>query len=156
MDQAIETHVFYSPPLHFNPTVKIAGCFCDCQGKILLLKRHPKSSQGNTWGIPAGKINPEELPEQAACRELFEETGLKINSPQQIGILYLRHPNVDFIFYLFKVLLDKEPSVNLAIEENLEAKWLTLEEAMKFPLIGGASEVLKFYQRMKGDDNDLK
>lgn len=42
--------------------------------KFLLLK-HPKLQK---WVPPGGKIEPNEMPEDAALRECFEETGLQV------------------------------------------------------------------------------
>ncbi len=47
-------------------------------GKILALQR----SDNRSYGFPGGKINENELPEHAAMRECFEETG-------QVVFLYL-------------------------------------------------------------------
>ncbi len=31
------------------------------------------------WGLPGGKQEPDETPKEAACRECFEETGVKVS-----------------------------------------------------------------------------
>lgn len=41
--------------------------------QILLIKR----SDNGLWGLPAGSIELYESPQEAMCRELLEETGLK-------------------------------------------------------------------------------
>ena len=43
-------------------------------GKLLIVQ-----SRGKLWGPPKGGIQPNETPEQAAVRELREETGLRIS-----------------------------------------------------------------------------
>ena len=151
MTYHIKTKVFSSPPLNFNPSFEVVGCFCRYQDQILLLKRHPNSPHGGTWGIPAGKINPLELPKKAIVREVFEEIGLRIDSSTtQIGVFYLRNQAIenqiiDYPFYLFESLFNDIPLLNLALEENIEAKWSTIEEAFQLQLIDGAKEILDFY-----------
>ncbi|WP_329106541.1 NUDIX hydrolase [Micromonospora sp. NBC_01699] len=57
--------------------------------------RHP-----NLWGIPGGLVEPGETPEQAAHRELLEETGLRVDG----GLELFWHgpaPNDDGYWYTF-------------------------------------------------------
>lgn len=53
------------------------------------------------WDIPKGAAEPDERPAAAALREVFEETGLRLN-PQHLQVLGLHHylPRKDL--YLFK------------------------------------------------------
>ena len=50
-------------------------------GKILLLLRRNTSSwKPNMYGPPGGHVDPGETPIQAAVRETFEESGLRVKS----------------------------------------------------------------------------
>jgi len=46
------------------------------RGEVLLLKRPGDVHCGGFWSLPGGKVEPEELPLEAARREFVEETGL--------------------------------------------------------------------------------
>ena len=49
----------------------------DRSGAVLLQHRDGNTSVSpNQWGLPGGRIEPGETPEEAARRELLEETGL--------------------------------------------------------------------------------
>lgn len=149
---------FVTPPQNFSPGVQVAGLFCEYLQMILLLKRHPQKSQGNTWGIPAGKIERGEDPLQAVIREIHEEVGFAPLSQDvhHLGTLYkqlfpskedalIGKKGLCFTFHMFRTKLPSLPSLCLSLEENIEAKWVTLNEARQLPLIAGAEEVLAFY-----------
>lgn len=58
------------------------GCLFDEQGRVLLQKR----GDSGKWGFPGGAIELGETPEDAAIREVREETGLAVEVESLIGI----------------------------------------------------------------------
>lgn len=138
-------HVFFHPPKDFNPQVEASGVYCEYEGRILLLKRHSDKIEGLRWGVPAGKLEAGEKPLDAAQRELFEEAGIEANDLKPIGSLYIRRPEVDFIFHLFFLPLAEFPLLKVAPEEHIEACWVNLQEAQKLPLVSGGQEALEYF-----------
>ena len=66
----------------------------DESGRVLLQKR----GDSNKWGSPGGAIELGETPEEAAIRELKEETGLDVTIDSLIGIYTdsdMKYPNGD-------------------------------------------------------------
>ncbi len=62
----------------------------DAQRRILLQHRDAHAARfPNTWGFVGGSIEDGETPEQAAYREVQEETGLMITAPLT---LFMRFP----------------------------------------------------------------
>lgn len=138
------------PPINFSPTIEAAGCYCECENKVLFLKRQLHKSQGNTWGVPGGKLEIAENARAAVIRELYEEVGLKIEDNLElkvIGKLYVRLAQTDFIFHMFYKHFPQFPSITLCLEEHQASKWVTIEEALLLPLIAGGVEALKYYQQ---------
>jgi 8-oxo-dGTP pyrophosphatase MutT (NUDIX family) len=56
-----------------------ANVILTCQGKLLLEKRR----DSDTWGLVGGGVKKWETEEQAMCREIYEELGIRIR-PQQL------------------------------------------------------------------------
>lgn len=149
------TSLFLAPPPGFNPKVWVAGCYCEFEDKILFLKRSPHKLQGDTWGIPGGKLDEGETPRMAVIREVFEEVGIRINEGdlEEIGEMYIRGPQMDYIFYRFRMRFLTLPIIDLSLDEHVEWAWLPFEEAIKLPLIYGGVEALLSYQAfMRGKD----
>ncbi|WP_067695149.1 NUDIX domain-containing protein [Nocardia jejuensis] len=53
-------------------------CRIERDGAVLLVRRAPGVFLAGRWELPGGGIEPGERPEQAAVREVAEETGLSI------------------------------------------------------------------------------
>jgi ADP-ribose pyrophosphatase YjhB (NUDIX family) len=54
-----------------------AGVLVEREGKVLLVRRRMEPGRG-TWTFPAGFVDFDEDPAEAAARECLEETGLKV------------------------------------------------------------------------------
>ena len=59
---------------------RAAGILFVHDGRVLLLKRNGAPHAG-TWGLPGGKIETGEAADEAARRELHEETGITYDGP---------------------------------------------------------------------------
>jgi non-canonical purine NTP pyrophosphatase (RdgB/HAM1 family) len=114
--------------------------------KLLLLKQ----DRSSFWLLPGGHIEDNELPHEAAIRELKEETGLDIEllqkpdekartkiatplpKPITMQLLPCRNKRDVSIYYTAKVI-----SGELKTDfESKEAKWFTKKEIQADPLIG--------------------
>lgn len=140
-------------PVNFKPDMNGgAGCCIIVEGKVLLLQRCPsKKMYGGTWGIPAGKLEDGEKPEQAARRETLEEAGIDIpaSSMNYRGTLYfsVQHATpLNYCFYVYAVHLSERPAVILE-PDQVAFQWVTFDEALQLPTITGAQEVLELGMR---------
>ncbi len=72
--------------------------------QILLVKRTAKLLEGGKWALPGGYVERDETIEQAAAREILEETGWTVKNPRLLKIISSpkrRHEdrqNISFVF----------------------------------------------------------
>ena len=148
MQKVFTYQIFLQPPSPFNPTMEAAGCYCACRDRLLLVKRQSYKSQGNKWGVPAGKLEKNEDPLSAVIREMREEVGVHLppESVYQVKTLYIRLPPIDYIYHMFYTQLAELPPISLDLEENQESCWSTLQEALQLPLVAAGKEALLYYK----------
>lgn len=76
-----------SSQLNPKETIRAVLCYLKRDGNYLLLLKARGRFGGGFWNAPGGKIERGESPEEAAIREVFEETGLAISRPEKVGSL---------------------------------------------------------------------
>src|SRR5690606_22510938 len=69
--------------------------------RLLVVEQYRKALNRTLVEIPAGKLDANEQPEQAAFRELEEETGYRAESLQWISSFYTSPGFADEIIHLF-------------------------------------------------------
>jgi len=134
-------NVDFTRPIHQTATVFVVN-----EGKVLLLKQE----RSKFWLLPGGHVENNELPHEAAVREVLEETGLQVELfqkpdesartsivtpiplPHHMKLLPCRDKkDLDFVFTA-KVL-----GGELKIDaESKQAKWFTKEEILNTPEVG--------------------
>lgn len=124
--------LYSSQPEIFYPKFEVASCFCELDGKILLLRRSDTSPQPDTWGMVAGKVEDGESPLQAVKRELKEETGIEADSNafKLVQKTYIKFPEYDYIYYIYRMVLQGKPDIRLDPHEHKEYLWITPHDAL--------------------------
>ncbi len=142
--------IFRASPEEFNPKFEVVSCLVEFDGKILLLHRQDRKPQGNTWGVPAGKIDEGESPINALLRELKEETGIVITESQlaYFDKLYVKYPEFDFVYYMFHLKLADKPSILINSTEHKTFEWASPEEALEKQLILDQDFCIKLFYKI--------
>ncbi len=96
---------------------------------VLLMRRAPDTRCTGAWEAVHGRIEESERPEDAALRELREETGLEAERLYNVAVqpFYLHTLGVVTLAVAFAAVV-RSASVQLGTEHDA-AEWLPLEEA---------------------------
>lgn len=125
-------------------------CYVKHQGRTLMIHRIKKENdmhQGK-WNGLGGKLEPGEAPEEGVIREVKEECGLKIKTPQLKGLLtFPAFDNVeDWYVFVFVVC---EFSGELIDSKEGELKWIRDSQLLKLNLWEGDRIFLKWLDQNK-------
>src|SRR5579859_5954456 len=106
-----------------------AGALVVHEQRVLLVR----STYGVTKGrylLPAGRVNPDELPDQAAVRETFEETSLRVEIEGLIGVrIWVMDDGEHNYFFMFRAkLLSTVSELQPDPAEIDDARFFTREE----------------------------
>lgn len=72
----------------------------DTKNHKFLMIKHQRGINRGCINFPGGKKEPDETMVECVIRETFEETGLTIENPVQVG--YIEFPTKDFYVHVFK------------------------------------------------------
>jgi 8-oxo-dGTP pyrophosphatase MutT (NUDIX family) len=98
--------------------------------RVLVLQRAADTIRPGSWETVYGKIDSGERPEQAALRELREETGLEVKALYNVTVssFFLHTSQTIQMAIVFAAFVESDSEVTLS-EEHQRSEWLTVEDA---------------------------
>lgn len=132
---------------HYTNPVILVSCFAIWEDKVLWIKRGTDPYAG-LWAVPSGFMEENETPQQAAAREVFEETTARVDIDKMelhtVGTLV----DINQVYLVFRAPLI-EPVFSTS-EEAIEVRLFSEDEVpfseFAYPDVTG--NVREFYQEL--------
>jgi type II secretory ATPase GspE/PulE/Tfp pilus assembly ATPase PilB-like protein/8-oxo-dGTP pyrophosphatase MutT (NUDIX family) len=98
--------------------------------RVLVLRRGEETRCPGSWEAVHGRIEPDERPEQAAVREVLEESGLRVSRLYNITVqpFYLHSMGIVTAAVVFAAFVDEPADVRLGAEHDT-FEWLPPTDA---------------------------
>lgn len=124
-----QADVITERPKPRRPLTLGAGAIVVHEGRVLLVRNIHGLTRGR-YLLPAGRINPGELPDQAAVRETFEETSLRVEIEGLMGVrIWVLDDGEHNYFFMFRArLLSPASELRPNLDEIDDARFFTREE----------------------------
>ncbi|MFJ6609933.1 NUDIX hydrolase [Streptomyces sp. NPDC091289] len=106
-----------STPLH---SVSVAGIVVREDGRVLTIKR----ADNGTWEPPGGVLELAEAPEDGVRREVYEETGIKVQVDRLTGVY--KNTSRGIVALVFRCRV--EGGHEQLSDESAAVEWLTPDE----------------------------
>lgn len=112
-----------------NVWLGAAGLVVNSNNEWLVVKKRYGGLHGN-WSLPAGFVNPDETIDQAALREVKEETGIDCSLIGLIGFRsgVIRGGVSDNMGVFLLKAIDEKQEIQAQLSELYEAEWQTPED----------------------------
>lgn len=109
--------------------------------KILICQRTPHQSMPLKWEFPGGKVEPDELPEDALSRELDEELGIGAEVGAKLATVCHHYGNGTAVELYFYVVRDYAGEIQNRIFHDV--RWVGREEMPGYDFLEADVEFIK-------------
>ncbi|PIR04270.1 MAG: hypothetical protein COV59_02270 [Candidatus Magasanikbacteria bacterium CG11_big_fil_rev_8_21_14_0_20_39_34] len=115
-------------------------------GEFIILLRNSEKPDGNTWGLPAGKIDSGETPLGCIVREIKEETGYT-TEPEELKFLgkyEYSFPEFNLVFFTYKLCLQERIKIVYSEREHRDWMYVSADNCYSMKnLVRGLHDVIK-------------
>ena len=126
-------------------------CYIEKDSKYLMLHRNKRENDMHEglWVGLGGKFEPGESPDECIIREVFEESGLTVKSPQLRGILTFPMGLDEDDWYVF-LFTATEFNGELKTCDEGELAWIDKNRLDELPMYEGDRYFLKWLDEYSG------
>jgi len=124
-----------------------ADCIAERNGKILLVKRRIPPFIGK-FAFPGGHLKYGESIEDCVVRETFEETGVKVEPKEILGV-YSKKDRDPRGHILSVVFICKPKQQKLKILLKLKAMWINIKDAKNIDFAFDHAKIFQDYLKWK-------
>ena len=141
-----------------SPQVAV-GAVVFNQNRVLLVKRGKPPSQ-NEWAIPGGSVKLGETLQEAAEREILEETGVVIRAHKPIFVFDLvqkdQSDKIRFHYIIIDLIAEYKGGKLLPGDDALDARWFAETEIRNLMINKMTRKLLgKYFNRPENWANNL-
>jgi 8-oxo-dGTP diphosphatase len=135
------------------PLVGVGAIIIEGDRVVLVRRGHPPLA--GEWSIPGGVLELGETLRQAAVREVLEETGLRVEVGELLGvydrILRDAHGRTLYHYVLIDFLCRRISGDFQAADDAAEARWFTRAELGGLELAEDTAEVIQLgFEKFRG------
>lgn len=145
----------HSEHTHIEVRLKAAGVvILNAAGNILLVREKgipDYMEKAGLWHIPSGTVEVGENPQDAAVREAFEETGLRVRLTKFLGAYLGRFPDGELILrHVWLAEPDNDQAVSPALTDEIaEARYVSKAE---FDALYAAGQIRMYQTKLFYED----
>lgn len=120
--------------LFWSNPIPVAVVAVKMDGGVLIIKRGIEPGKGH-WALPGGFLETGETWQQGACREVLEESGLKLPTDeiQLVEALSVAQTRQIILFCATKSRFTRNDFVFTPSEETTDVRVMTAPEKLAFP-----------------------
>jgi 8-oxo-dGTP diphosphatase len=127
---------------------RVGSAVIVCDGPRVLLGRRGKQPEFGKWVLPGGKISPFEKIDDAARREVLEETGLEVEVRSRLGVFEIINPPDEHRIIIYSEAVPAGGQL-AASSDLLEVRWFTAPELEAADMTSFVRSVLTFAGRLQ-------
>jgi 8-oxo-dGTP diphosphatase len=110
-------------------------------GQLLVVRRGRGEGTGR-WSVPGGRVEAGETLRGAVVREVAEETGLRVECGELLGVAERMGPRHHYVILDFLVAVGDRRSP-VAGDDAAEARWVPLGSVTELELVDGLAGFLE-------------
>ena len=114
--------------------------------RVLLVERKNQPGKG-LWAIPGGKVNPGETLQEAAQREILEETGITCRALDPVYVFdYIDRDSagkIEFHYVIIDFMAEYVRGEPCAKDDATDARFLSSKEVNALPVSASTLKLLK-------------